>query len=39
MVNFNDERSSHESSKADFLLGRLRELNVAVKDTVGKHRS
>ena len=33
MVNFNDERSSHESSKADFLLGRLRELNVAVTKT------
>ena len=32
-VNMNDERSSHESSKADFLLSRLRELNVAVTKT------
>jgi len=29
-VNFNDERSSHESSKAEFLLERLRSLNIAV---------
>ena len=32
-VNLDDGRSSHESSKAEFLLSRLRELNVAVTKT------
>ena len=40
MVNFNDERSSHESSKADFVARPFaRVKRRGHKDTVGKHRS